>query len=115
MKDDHSSLEAALKHDRPPAPGRLRDRVLGAVSDELRGRTIRRHRQNFAAAAALFLLWCHVSWTVALNSRPDDRQFVAEHVRQNAAELHHLLPDLPESELRRMALVMSAGQPASRR
>ncbi len=107
IEHEDDELEQQFQRNRLPPPASLRSRVLKAVSHELRAQ--RRWKQT-AAAAAIFLLWCHVSWTAALDTRPDGLLLTASEVERDAVGLRNLLPDLPEAEVRRMILVMSAGQ-----
>lgn len=111
IENNNDKLEYQLQRDRLPPPASLRGRVLKAVSHELRAQHRQRRWKQAAAAAAIFLLWCHVSWTAALDTRPDSLLLTASVVEREAVGLRNLLPDLPEAEVRRMILIMSAGQP----
>jgi len=89
--------------------GTLRGRVLLAVRTELRDSNSASRWRNAATAAAMAVLWIHVTWSAALNGRIDSTSMSIQELNQSAQQIQDLLPELSVSETQRMALRLSVG------
>ena len=103
-----NDIDHWFRRTRAEAPPELRQRILAAVEAE-QNRPAATRPARWAAIVAASLLWLHVAWSAALNTRLESRAPSPDEVAAAAAELQVLVPELSASEARRAALVLHAG------
>jgi hypothetical protein len=106
-----SALERELleRSQSEPEPG-LRPRVLNAVRRQLRPRDRLSAWQFALATAAAALLWINLSMSVANNlSGPTAGEVDGPRLEETVRRLRVSVPELPETEVYRQALLAQAG------
>jgi hypothetical protein len=109
---EDNDIHGWFQNARAEAPPELRGRVLAAVEAELARRPAGSRLARWAALVAASVLWLHVSWSAAMNTRLESRAPSSAEVAAAAAELQDLVPELSASEARRIALVLQVGRSA---
>jgi hypothetical protein len=108
MSEDNA-IERRFRSTRAEAPPELRQHVLAAVETELARRPASSRSARWAALVAASVLWLHVSWSAAMNTRLEGSGPSSVEVAAAAAALQDLAPELSAAEARRAALVLHAG------
>jgi hypothetical protein len=108
-----TDLEQLLKNSRSEPSVALRRRVLAATQLELSRRPALSGWRLLVAAAAVLVLWLHVSWSAVLDTRLDVSRDRSSEARRLSRQIQQLVPDMPLAESQRLAWITlaSADQP----